>query len=105
MQAKTPPDLQGCVFAVLDQIAMLLTPLAYLLVGPLADHVFEPAVGQAWWGRVAPLVGAGAGMGLMYALAGVLTFSLTVLVYAVPAVRRLEAELPGYAAAGAASQE
>ena len=72
MQAKVAPDIQGRVFAALGQMATLLIPVAYLVVGPLADTVFEPAVGKAGLGIVAPLVGntTGSGMGLMMVIAG-----------------------------------
>jgi DHA3 family macrolide efflux protein-like MFS transporter len=98
MQAKTPPDIQGRVFATIGQVAMLLIPLSYLVVGPLSDQVFEPAVGTMGWERVAPLVGesAGAGMGLIMVIAGVIVFGITALIYAIPRVRRLESELPDY---------
>ncbi len=101
MQAKVPPDLQGRVFAITGQISMLLTPLAYLLIGPLADRVFEPAVGQSGWAVAAQFVGesTGSGMGLMFALAGGITAILTVAMYAHPAIRSLEANLPDYVSA------
>lgn len=103
MQAKVAPDLQGRVFAVLGQLSMLLTPLAYLIVGPLADTVFEPAVQQPGWSAVAPLVGSGtgSGMGLILLLGGLFTLVLTVGVYALPAIRRLEIDLPDYTPAAA----
>jgi hypothetical protein len=98
MQAKVPPDIQGRVFAVMGQISMLLIPLAYLLAGPLADQVFEPAVGKAGWETVAPLVGSepGAGIGLIMLIAGGVLFVTTLVVYAIPRVRRMEADLPDY---------
>jgi hypothetical protein len=98
MQAKVPPDVQGRVFAAMGQMASVLIPLSYLLVGPLADEVFEPAVGKAGWERVAPLVGdgAGAGMGLMMVIAGVILAVTTTAVYLIPRVRHMEAELPDY---------
>jgi DHA3 family macrolide efflux protein-like MFS transporter len=98
MQAKVPPDLQGRVFAVTRQISLLLTPIAHLLVGPLADRVFEPAIVHSGWTVIAPIVGdgAGSGMGLMILLSGALTATLTAVMYAHPAVRSLEAELPDY---------
>jgi MFS family permease len=99
MQAKVPPDIQGRVFAAMGQMATFLIPISYLLVGPLADNVFEPAVGQPGWERVAPLVGnsEGAGMGLIMVIAGVILVISTTAVYLIPRVRRMEAELPDYA--------
>jgi hypothetical protein len=98
LQAKIAPDVQGRVFAALTQMAMVLLPIAYLIVGPLADNVFEPAVGQPGWERVAPLVGdgPGAGIGLMLLICGFGNAFLTLLVYLIPAIRRIEADLPDY---------
>lgn len=98
LQGKVAPHVQGRVFAVIDQLAQVLTPLAYLLVGPLADQVFEPAVEGEGWALVAPLVGdtPGAGMGLMFVLAGALVFGLMLAIYAVPSVRHIETLLPDY---------
>jgi DHA3 family macrolide efflux protein-like MFS transporter len=103
LQAKIPPDLQGRVFAAYIQVAMLLTPLAALIAGPLADQVFEPARRQPAWRSVAWLVGAGpgAGIGLMFVVAGALILAISLAVYAVPAVRRLETDLPDHVAAAA----
>ena len=100
LQAKVAPDLQGRVFAALGQVAALLTPVAFLLAGPLADKVFEPAVRSAAWTPLAWLVGVGpgAGIGLMLVIAGAATGLLTLAVYALPAIRRLEATLPDYEA-------
>lgn len=98
LQAKVPPDIQGRVFALFGQLAMLLMPLSYLIVGPLADNVFEPAIGQPGWEIIAPLVGseAGAGMGMIFFLAGTLTALISLVVYAVPATRHMEAGLVDY---------
>ena len=103
MQAKVAPDLQGRVFAAYLQGIMLMAPLAFLVAGPLADQVFEPARRQPVWRNLSWLVGAGpgAGMGMMFVVVGALIFALSVAVYAIPAVRRLEAELPDHAAAAA----
>jgi hypothetical protein len=80
---------------------VLLAPLAYLVAGPLADRVFEPARRQPVWQSVGWLVGVGpgAGMGMMFVVAGVAILALSLAVYAIPAVRRLEADLPDHAAA------
>ena len=41
-QSKVAPDVQGRVFAVRSMIARSISPIAYLLAGPLADKVFQP---------------------------------------------------------------
>jgi DHA3 family macrolide efflux protein-like MFS transporter len=103
LQAKIAPDLQGRVFAAYFQIAMLMTPLAAVIAGPLADRVFEPARRQPVWQSVGWLVGvrSGAGMGMIFVVAGALILGISLAVYAIPAVRRLEADLPDHAAAAA----
>jgi DHA3 family macrolide efflux protein-like MFS transporter len=97
-QAKTPPDLQGRVFASIGQLTALLRPMAYLIAGPLADRVFEPARRMPLWRHVAWLVGAGqgAGIGLMFVIGGTLTLFLILAVYGVPAIRRMETTLPDH---------
>jgi DHA3 family macrolide efflux protein-like MFS transporter len=103
LQAKIAPDLQGRVFAAYMQVAMLMSPLAFLVAGPLADRVFEPARRQPVWRSVGWLVGVGpgAGMGMMFVVAGALVLALSLAAYAIPAVRRLEADLPDHAAPAA----
>lgn len=92
-QGKVAPDLQGRVFAAMGQFSALLAPLVSLTAGPLADRVFEPAVARPGWRAVAWAVGGapGAGIGLMYVIAGLWILGLTIAVYASPAVRRVEA--------------
>jgi DHA3 family macrolide efflux protein-like MFS transporter len=103
MQAKVAPDLQGRVFAAYLQVITLLSPLALLVAGPLADQVFEPARRLPVWQGVGWLVGVrpGAGMGMMFVVAGAMILALSLAVYAIPAVRRLEADLPDYEVAPA----
>ncbi len=98
MQIKTPPDLQGRVFAALSQISLLLMPLSYLIAGPLADRVLEPAVSSGAWDLVAPLVGRepGAGIGLIMLCNGVLLSVTSLAVYGVTAIRRFEQTMPDY---------
>ncbi len=100
LQAKVPSDVQGRVFAAMAQVSQILTIVGYLLVGPLADTVFEPALHTPFWQNVAMFVGdsAGAGIGLMYVFSGLLMFMLSVLVYRWPTVRFMERDLPDYAA-------
>lgn len=105
MQIKTPPDLQGRVFAALSQVSLLLMPLSYLIAGPLADRVLEPAIGSGAWDLVAPLVGRdpGAGIGLIMLCNGVLLSVTSLAVYGVPMIRHFEQTLPDYAPVGAGS--
>jgi MFS transporter, DHA3 family, macrolide efflux protein len=79
----------------------LSAPLSFLMTGPLVDRVIEPAVGGRGWSLVSPLVGTqtGAGMGLVILVAGVIIILTTALVYIVPAIRHVEANLPDYAVA------
>jgi MFS family permease len=99
LQKKIPPDMQGRVFAMLMQLAIFAMPLSFLITGPLVDNVLEPAVNQAgWWSVVAPWVGseAGAGMGLYFIICGALTAIVTLAVYTLPIVRRMETDMPDY---------
>lgn len=107
IQAKVAPDIQGRVFATLGQISMLLMPVSALLAGPLADQVFEPAVGGTGWDVVAPLVGdgTGAGMGLIMVLNGSLIVVTSLVVFALPMIRRMESILPDYAPVAAEETE
>ncbi len=100
LQAKVAPDVQGRVFAAYMQVAMLLQPLAFVMAGPLADRVFEPARREPVWQSIVWLVGdrPGAGMAMMFVIAGALILALSLAVYAVPAVRHLETELPDHPA-------
>jgi len=99
-QAKTAPDLQGRVFAAVGQITAVLRPAAYLIAGPLADRVFEPARRLPSWRLVAWLVGAGqgAGIGLMFVIGGTLALVLSLVFYGIPAIRRMETTLPDHGA-------
>lgn len=101
MQLKIPPDVQGRVFSAVVQLAMALNPVTYLIAGPLADKVFEPAVGTAsWWPVVEPLVGTreGSGMGLLMVIYGVVMIVAMLGAYSLPKMRSLEADLPDYVA-------
>lgn len=100
MQVKSPPDLQGRLFALVSQLGYLGSTSSFLLTGPLVDRWLEPAVGSPGWGRYAWLVGeqAGAGMGLLLFSVGLLILGLTGLAWLSSRLRQLEAELPDYQA-------
>jgi MFS family permease len=97
-QVKTAPDVQGRVFSVRRAIAWSTTPVSYLLVGPLADKVFEPAMAvdgllAASIGRIIG-VGPGRGIGLMFCVMGVLMVLVAGLCFLYPRLRHVEEELP-----------
>jgi MFS family permease len=98
LQKKVAPDVQGRVFATMGQLTSLIMPLAYLMSGPLADNVFEPLRTEPVWATFAPVFGTGegAGIGLMFALAGLLVIGITSLAYAVPLIRDVEESLPDF---------
>lgn len=99
-QSKVPPDIQGRVFSVQTMLQTATMPLGYLLAGPLADWVFEPAMAAN--GRLAPIfgglvgTGAGAGMGLMFLGTAVLGMLMSLSGYLFPAVRHVERDLPDH---------
>lgn len=97
-QAKTPHALQGRVFSLQSTLRLAFMPLGYALAGPLADRVFEPAMraGGPLAPAVGPLLGTGpgAGMALMFLCTGVLGMAGSLAGYAIPAVRRVQEDVP-----------
>ncbi len=65
-QSKVAPDIQGRVFSIRRLIAWLVSPLAMLIAGPLADRVMEPAMqpGGSLFNSFSPWVGSGPGSGM-----------------------------------------
>ncbi len=102
-QAKVEPDVQGRVFATRRLIAWLVSPIATLAAGPLADMVFEPAMreGGRLTGTFGWLVGTGpgAGMSLMILLTGLAAMLVGFGAYAFRVVRDAESLLPDHDAA------
>jgi MFS family permease len=101
-QAKVAPDVQGRVFATRRLVAWLVTPLAGLLAGPLADQVLEPALAEG--GALVPAfgwlvgTGTGAGMALQFIGSGVLVALTALAGYLFPAIRDAEEILPDHEA-------
>lgn len=98
-QSKVAVDVQGRVFAVRRMIAWSVMPLAYVLAGPLADHVFNPLLVEG--GPLADSlmgmifgVGAGRGIGLLMAVIGLLSVIVSLSGYLYPRTRLVEDELP-----------
>jgi MFS transporter, DHA3 family, macrolide efflux protein len=93
-QANIPQELQGRTFAIRQIITRSTMPLAYLLVGPLVDHVFEPAL-RSPHGllRSVGLVvgtGAGRGMGLLFSLMGIVIAATAIAGAMTPVIREVE---------------
>lgn len=107
-QTKVAPGMQGRVFSIEEMLRTATIPLGYLLAGPLADHLFEPAMAAG--GSLAPVfgwlvgTGSGAGMGLMFACTGILGTAMSLSGYFFPVVRHVEEDLPDHDG-GSAPQE
>lgn len=98
-QSKVEPELQGRVFAARRVTAQISAPLGMVLGGMMADRVFEPMMqnpNSLGAHILAPLVGTepGAGMAALFLLAGLLSASVGMIGYLVPALRNVEAILP-----------
>ncbi len=97
-QMKTPPELQGRIFSARIVVTQLAATLAMIIGGVLADGVFEPLMsGSSALARaLRPLVGSGpgAGIGLMFVLAGIVGAAAAVAGYLYRPVREIETLLP-----------
>lgn len=97
-QTRVAPDIQGRVFAIRRLVSMSAMPFAFLLAGPLADHVFEPAMapGGALASALGPWIGTGPGrgIGLLFIVLGLSVLVILVLAVAYRPLRRLEDEIP-----------
>lgn len=91
---KIAPEIQGRVFAANALVLQVVSAIALLIAGPLADRVFEPALQQN--DRLASLVqlivgtDAGAGIALLYILTSVSLVLVGLGGYLLPALRRVE---------------
>jgi len=96
-QIKTAVEVQGRVFALRRMVSWSITPLAYILAGPLADKVFEPSlsVGGALSESVGRFlgVGPGRGIGFLFVVTGFLTILIPIGAYFYPRLRLIEHEL------------
>jgi MFS family permease len=96
IQTQTRQDLQGRIFSLLEMLAGAVAALAYLLAGPLADTLFEPALSRH--GLLAPTigrligVGQGRGIGLLFIITGSLLICLAVWGTTSPTLHRLDGE-------------
>ncbi len=98
-QAKIAPDVQGRVFATRSMIARSISPIAYLLAGPLADRIFQPLMVPGGLLAAGPVglaigTGPGRGIGLLFVLAGLFMMIASAAVWTNPRIRHVETELP-----------
>lgn len=97
-QTKVPSQLLGRCMAIVRMTSEAALPLGYLLAGPLAEFVFEPALRPDGVladsvGRVIG-VGEGRGLGLMFIVLGLAMSAVAAAGYALRPVRRIERDLP-----------
>lgn len=103
-QDKVDPAVQGRVFAMRRLGAWSTMPLAYLVAGPLSDHLFEPllasdgALASTFVGDLLG-VGPGRGIALLFVLSGLAVSAVTLYYFRRPRVRRVDLDLPGHAEA------
>jgi len=97
-QSKVPADRQGRVFAARMVIAQGAGAAAMVLVGPLADFYFEPAM--AIKGSLAPTfgwlvgTGPGAGMALMILLSSFVSMFVGAVAFRIRIIRNVERIIP-----------
>jgi MFS family permease len=107
--SKVQPSIQGRVFAARWMMVQLASPLSFLIGGPLADRVFEPAMQPG--GQLAPLLGnifgtgTGAGMAVLYALTSIVLLGIGLGGYAIATLRQVEQIVPDHDAIAAAPSE
>jgi DHA3 family macrolide efflux protein-like MFS transporter len=97
-QSRVAPEVQGRVFATQQMVTHAVSPLAFLMAGPLADYVFEPLLNAdgpltASVGQVIS-VGPGRGIALLIMVMGLLKVSVSLWGILYPRIRLVEDELP-----------
>lgn len=94
LRENVPVSMQGRIFSMQGMITQSLTPVGCLLGAVLADYVFEPFMKQS--GGIQYICGAivgtgsGAGMGLMFVMAGLIGIVITVCFMNNKNIRALE---------------
>jgi len=96
--SKVSPEIQGRVFATRSMIVMIISSLGYLIAGPLADRVFEPAMMSG--GFFVPVFGwlfgteKGSGIALLYVICAVAMLLIGLSGYVVRRLRNVELLVP-----------
>jgi MFS transporter, DHA3 family, macrolide efflux protein len=97
-QKKVSPHFQGRVFAFTGAVTAAALPLAYVIAAPLAEKIFEPlmSVDGLLAGSVGKIIGVGSGrgIGLLFAILGIITILVTIVAYQYPRLRLVDDELP-----------
>ena len=96
--SKVEPDLQGRVSAVRGTVAQAAIPIAYILVGPLADNVFEPLMADdgALADGIGQIIGTGPGRGyaLFFMVLGLFVIVMSILAWFYTPLRHVESDIP-----------
>lgn len=97
---KIPPQMQGRIFAINALVVQIVSAIAALIAGPLADRVFEPALsaGSTLSGRLSSIVGTGTGAGisLLYILCSLTMILVGIVGFCLPKLRRIEQLVPSH---------
>lgn len=89
-QRHVPSAMQGRVFAFRRMLASIAIPLAYTMMGPLADRVFEPAFAPDSPLAAAFGYGAGRGTAVLVGLVGAMTALVALRIGASQSMRNLD---------------
>ena len=108
-QAKVSPETQGRVFAARMFVAQISVPVALLAAGPIVDLWLEPAMAEggglsAMGGSILPL-GPGAGVALLFVVAGMFEVVVVVFGFLWKPVRMAEELLPDHQVLEAAGED
>ncbi|MBD2073535.1 MFS transporter [Phormidium sp. FACHB-592] len=97
---KVNPEVQGRVLATRSLLIQIVSAIAMLIAGPLADYVFEPAMSRG--SSLSPLFGGivgteqGAGLALLYIMTSLGLILVGLVGYACSTVRNVEQSLPDH---------
>lgn len=97
---KVNPGVQGRVFATRSLLMQIVSAIAMLIAGPLADRVFEPAMsrGGSLTSIFSSIIGSerGAGLALLYIITSLGLILVGLAGYACSTVRNVELNLPDH---------
>ncbi|MDM9384247.1 MFS transporter [Chlorogloeopsis sp. ULAP01] len=98
--SKVIPQMQGRVFATENMIQQMMGASAYLIAGPLADRIFEPAMSPG--GYLAPIFGnflgvnEGAGIALLFSSCAIAMLLVGICGYFLQPIREVELIVPDH---------